>query len=121
MVYRPMIGFTLPDAENFPTIGMIDSGCDMTMMDAEYAELLRIDRNTCEKILVGGVVGSQVEAFIGTVTLAIEQFEEYPFELDVCFVPNMPFGALFGHSDFFEKFEIRFHKKERRFYLRKED
>lgn len=120
MVYRPVVGLKVSnDGKTWHEFSaLIDSGCDITMLDAEIAELLGIDKTTCPKLPIGGVVGNTVEAFCTKIFFKIEGFDEL-FETEVRFVPNMKFSALLGHTDFFELFKVKFEKMNKRFYLSK--
>lgn len=120
IVYRPIVGVELFDGKTwYAQHAMLDSGCDKTMLDADFAKLLGIDPTNCRKIKIGGIVGETVEAFEAKVTLKIEGFDE-PFDLLARFVPNMKISALLGHNDFFDKFKVKFEKKHKKFYLQKE-
>lgn len=122
VVHRPIIGLSISNNDIDwldQCTALIDSGCDMTSIDADFAESLRIDTAKCVKFKVGGIVGEPVEAFRSKVYIKIDGYDE-PMEIEARFVPGMKFAALLGHNDFFEMFKVRFEKKYRKFYLQKE-
>ncbi|MES2930316.1 MAG: hypothetical protein V4665_00835 [Patescibacteria group bacterium] len=117
IMYRPIIGLELShNEEHFSCIGLIDSGCDTTLINAEIADALRIDISKCKKVKVSGIADKGIDSFTSTVNIKVEGFKDF-LEMDVIFVPDMRFGALLGQKDFFEKFKVKFEKKNKKFYL----
>lgn len=117
MVYRPIVGVVLSTIkDSIETIGIIDSGCDYTLINAEYAEELGITPATCETAVVGGIADKGTPSFIAKIKLRIEGFEDI-FEVNARFVPGMVVNVLLGEVDFFENFKVLFEKRQRKFSL----
>ncbi len=117
---RPIVGLTISNGvETFPCTGLVDSGCDTTLLDAEIADFLGIDRSKCKKIKVSGIADDGIDSFIAPVTICVEGYDKYPLSFNVIFVPHMRFGALLGQNDFFKKFKIRFEAQKHKFCFSK--
>jgi len=67
---------------------IVDLGADITMMRADIAEVLGIDKSKCGITKVGGISGPPVDCFMCDVSIKVEHFDE-PFMAAVLFVPNL--------------------------------
>lgn len=94
---------------------LVDSGTEVTMLDAEIAESLGIDRSKCEPGEAIGVGGSK-SGFISEITLKIEKFED-TMTTTVLFVDNFESDMLLGQQDFFNRFIVKFERANKKFYL----
>jgi hypothetical protein len=120
IIYRPMVAVKIKiGTQEHRCLALIDSGSDITMINADFADILGIDESKCPKVKVGGVEKSESVGFVARVKLQIEDFDK-ELETDVIFLKNMMVTALLGQRDFFEAFKIQFEKKHKKFYLAKE-
>ena len=121
IIYRPMIAVDILSGEKlFNCFSLIDSGTDSTLINADYMDLLGIDSSICKKVVVGGVGGSTSFGFVSKIKFKIEGFDE-EFETEAIFVKNLVTLGLLGQKDIFENFKIRFEKRNRKFYLSREE
>ena len=95
---------------------IVDSGADMTMMRADIAEVLDIDKSKCNITKVGGISGPPVDCFVCDVNIKVEHFDE-PFTASVLFVPNLNVNVLLGQDDFFKNFRVKFEKDHNTFEI----
>ncbi len=117
MVYRPMIEIEICNGKScFKCLAMVDSGCDRTLVNAEIADMLAINRTGLNKAKVTGIAGDGVESFTYKVKIKAEKTKHF-FEANVVFVPGLHMSMLLGQDNFFEKFKVRFEKNKKKFYL----
>ena len=116
--YRPMITIVLSNGANSIRVnGLIDSGCDSTMIESAIADELAISGGaSMQKIAVGGIAGSRKDAFKSDVTVKVAEFDR--FLVSATFVPELPFACLLGQRGFFDSFDVRFEKSKQKFYIR---
>jgi hypothetical protein len=116
--YRPIITIVLNNGTNSIRVnGLVDSGCDSVMIEAAIAEELGIRQDpSSPRIAVGGVAGSRRDAFKQDVTVKVAEFEK--FLTNATFVPDLPFACILGQRGFFDSFDVRFEKREDKFYIR---
>lgn len=106
----PYIEFKVVQGDfRLSTHGHIDSGADVTVINAEIADALDINLDGLPTRRLVGVTGEGV-AYCTKVVLEIEGHE--PFECSVAFVWGLTVPALLGHKDFFDLFDISFKKRE---------
>jgi hypothetical protein len=103
------------DTKPFRTTAIVDSGSDITLMDAELAEYFGIDELTCEQVALSGVTGKS-SGFVGYVAIKIEGFEEM-IPQTVIFTRELKTGILLGQQCFFAYFRITFDKANNIFEL----
>ena len=116
---RPFIDVTLSlGMHEIATEAMVDSGCTYSHVDAAYAETLGLDLSICQEIKVGGICGEGLGYMTEMVSFHISGCGE-KFIGPTIFVPNLPFPVLLGQNNFFEKFEVKFYRAERRFTLKR--
>ena len=104
--------------KSFTQVAIIDSGADITVMSAEVAEAIGIDRTVCEKKFVSGIGGSPQEGFLCDIDLKVEKISG-SVTLPVLFVPGLQFNYLLGQYGFFEQFRVKFEKDRDIFALMK--
>lgn len=102
-------------------LGLIDSGCTMTNMNADFAEFFGIDLETdCVKISQQGVGGiGEAFSFKSTLTMSIKDHGS-PFESPVIFTRGLPVPLLLGQNNFFDHFDIKFQKRSNTFELNRQ-
>lgn len=116
---RPLLGIELKYGDaTITTDAIIDSGCDIMMVNSEFAEVLGIDRTKFKRAKVGGIVNEAIDSFVAPIEVKIEGFDEY-FKFDVIFVDGLRTSSLLGQDDIFEKFNIKFEKNKGKFYLQR--
>ena len=95
--------------------GLIDSGCSVTLVNAELAEPLGIDVSTCVETKIG-VVGGEVKGFMTEINFEVQGvFEKYSGP--VIFVEDLFVSVLLGQNNFFDKFDIHFQKSSYKFSI----
>ena len=85
----------------------------------EIADLLGIDLTNCPKVTIGGATGKAV-GYKSSVDMKLKDFG-VKFKAVVIFVPNLPVPILLGQSNFFDKFDVKFEKRNNVFELKRND
>ncbi|MBX4198222.1 hypothetical protein KW782_02695 [Candidatus Parcubacteria bacterium] len=103
--------------KSIKVVGLIDSGCEITNVNAEIADFFGIDLNTCTPIKMSGSTGeATVHMFNSKIKMKLkDQGDE--FESPAIFVRDLPVPLLLGQDNFFEKFKIKFEKHNNTFEL----
>lgn len=105
--YRPYVDVVISsENKEIRSAGLIDSGCQTTMIDIEVAEFLKIDLKNCEKVHVGGIGGEGGLGYRAEVSLTFPDFD-FSFVSPVTFA-NIPTQLLLGQFDFFKHFKVLF-------------
>lgn len=104
------------ESKVFDTLGLIDSGCQVTHVNYEIADFLGINPEGGEKVSTVGISGRPTEGYMLPVTISVIGGGE-PFRASVIFVKDLPVSVLLGQENFFEKFNIRFEKSKGVFYI----
>lgn len=116
--YRPVIDVNLScGAITFPITAIIDSGADMTLISADIAPVLGIDLSQYPKDRITGIVAGGSDAYLVPVTMVIPEFKDDPVDTKVLFVPGLVTGMLIGQEGFFDKFQVSFDKRRKKFKL----
>lgn len=103
----------------FDTLGLIDSGCQVTHVNYEIAEFLGIDpEKDGEKTITTGISGQAGVGYVHPVTINIVGAGN-PFRASGIFVKNLPVAVLLGQENFFDKFNVRFEKSKGVFYIQR--
>lgn len=119
-MHRPLIQIELSNHDkSIPTSALVDSGTDTTMVDAEIASELGINLRLCTEIPVSGIGKTKGRKCDVNLTLSQNGVALYIKDMSVVFVENLPFGVLLGQKDFFNAVDIRFEKRNNRFFLKK--
>lgn len=103
----------------FTFLGLIDSGCQLTNVNSDIAKLLGINLSDCKTINVMGVTGSCL-GYLSTLTMELKDLGG-KFEAPVIFLDNLPNPILLGQNNFFDKFDIKFEKRNNTFELKRND
>jgi hypothetical protein len=75
-VYRPVVDVRVSGPTGgHSQIALVDSGTEITMLDAEIAEVIGIDKTKCLPGKASGIGGTK-NAFIGKIALTIDGFDE---------------------------------------------
>lgn len=107
----------LHNGKKLTVTGMIDSGCGITHANSDIADFFGIDLTKCSNINVGGATGSEV----GQITNIFMQLKDNgdSFETPIIFTRGLPVPLLLGQDNFFEKFDIKFEKRNNTFELKR--
>lgn len=95
---------------------IVDSGAQHTLVHANFAQALGIDLARCPRRKVGGITGAG-EGYVHPVRIQVLKMKEI-ITVDAIFLPDLGTTGLLGQLDFFERFSVRFEKRELAFYLR---
>lgn len=100
-----------------PVLGLLDSGGDCTIINAEFASVLGIDLTKCPTENIGGIDASnEMIGYIAEVRISLEGFEE-ELPIKAKFVEGMRTDVILGQNDIFEHFIAVFDRKKHKFYL----
>jgi len=118
-VRTPSIPIVLSGIEKFDTIGMLDSGADISAISREVAEIIGLDLSG--KISIAHGIGGNVDAVDSKVDIMVEKgHEHYSFQMPVKVVlDNYDFPMLLGRNGFFDKFVITFDQTNEKVLLKK--
>lgn len=118
-VKTPSIPIVLKGKEIIPTIGLLDSGADISAMSIDFAKILGLDLNK-EKTASYGI-GGRVDSIETSVNILVEKgHEKYSFNIPIkVILGNYDFPVLLGRNGFFDKFIISFDQKQERVSLKK--
>jgi hypothetical protein len=92
----------------FPAL--VDSGADISLVDAGYADILGLDRAQATVDHMGTAGGGQVTVLRWNSPLEL-QFEQERFPFDGVFIefpPDADSMSLLGRADFFQRYTIQF-------------
>ncbi len=99
--------------------GLIDSGCQATHAHTDIAKAFGIDLTKCPTTRVGGVIGDVKDiGYIYTLGMKLKDLGN-KFESPIIFVDKLPVPILLGQNNFFEKFDIKFEKRNNTFLLKR--
>jgi hypothetical protein len=118
--YRPLVEIVISEkkvSERF--MALVDSGTDVTMMDAEIARVLGIDISKCKTAIASGVGGTK-PGFLAKVHVQVPGYRRV-ITTTVLFVENLSFNVILGQDDFFRNFVVRFDRNKYLFYLKLAD
>ena len=113
-IKRPLLKVELLDAAGdslFDTQALVDSGADVTMINAQYALALGIDLSAVKEIDAFGIYNDPIKAKPAEVDIRISALNA-TVRTRSLFVYTEKIDVLIGREDFFEKFVIRFKLSE---------
>lgn len=112
MVKKPLVEVELfYKDQSMKQMALLDSGADITTINAEIAKYLNVDLGECEEKFIAGVVGESTSGYLTEMDMRIAGFSE-PMLLRVLFVPNLKMNILLGQEGFFDRFHVSFFKDE---------
>ncbi|MBU1198684.1 MAG: retropepsin-like domain-containing protein [Nanoarchaeota archaeon] len=119
LVKTPSIPILLKGKEVFETIGLMDSGADISAMSKDVAELLGLDLRGKKEPAFG--IGGKVDSVETKVRITIEKgHEQYTFLIPVkVILGQYDFPVLLGRAGFFEKFIICFDEEKEKISLKR--
>lgn len=110
IVRRPLLKVELLDPIGdapFATRAIVDSGADVTIVNAEFALALGIDLAHTPEIEVKGIYNEAIRGRPANVKVRLVDLRD-EIELPAIFVYSDNVNILLGREGFFEKFNIRF-------------
>lgn len=98
-------------ARSVRLVGLVDSGAEMSLLDAQYADLLGLDRATADVSLAVGAGGHDLTVLRWPAAPLELQFENDRFPFLGSFVEFSAGGDgvnLLGRRDFFSRYIVQF-------------
>jgi len=119
LVKTPSIPILLKGKEVFETIGLLDSGADVSAMSKDVAEILGLDLRGKKEPAFG--IGGKVDSVETKVRISVEKgHEHYTFQIRVkVILGKYDFPVLLGRAGFFNKFVISFDEENERVSLKR--
>ena len=114
----PMVPVSLSWDEKINTIGLLDSGADISAMPVSMARLLGLDISGTPQKSFG--IGGEIESVQSVVWVTVEKnHERYRFQLPVMVIfGKYDFPILLGRERFFSKFIVTFDQMEQKVMLK---
>lgn len=118
-VKTPSIPITISRKETLDTIGLIDSGADISAISKDMAEVIGLDMEGEVTSAFG--IGGKVDSIETTMNIEMSKaHEQYRFSIPVKIIlDHFEFPLLLGRAGFFDKFKITFSQKEEKVILKK--
>ena len=98
-------------------LGLIDSGCQKTNINADVARYFGIDLKKCGPIKITSAVGVAT-GYESSVGMKLKDLGS-EFKSPVTFLENLPIPVLLGQNNFFETFDVKFEKRNNTFELKR--
>ena len=111
MKYRYLIG----PAKTVKTIAIVDSGADNCLFNIEYAKIIGIDLEKCEKTRTIGVEGEGKEIFLTNLEIQVENLAKV--KVPVGFIDSKSVIGLLGQAGFFDLHRIKFERDHNTFEI----
>lgn len=119
LVKTPSIPILLKSKEVFETIGLLDSGADISAMSKDVAEILGLNLSGKRTPAFG--IGGKVDSVETKVRISTEKgHEHYAFQIPVkVILGKYDFPVLIGRAGFFDKFVISFDEENEKVSLKR--
>ena len=119
LVKTPSIPITLTGKETFETIGLLDSGADISAISKSIAELLGLKLEGDIGLAYG--IGGKVKSIESSVKILVQKgHERYSFDMPVkVIIDDYDFPILLGRAGFFNRFVITFDQENERILLKR--
>lgn len=107
-ILRPVIPIEILHKDiGVPYEVLVDSGADISIFDAQIAEILGIDLKTGKEQKVAGLTGFSESHYLHQVTIAVGGWR---YKIEAGFLPNIGrFGyGVVGQKGFFDIFVVKF-------------
>lgn len=117
----PSIPIVLIGKEIFETVGLLDSGSDISAIPKHLAEILGLDLNKETNPAYG--IGGKVDSIETTMTILVQQgHEKYKFSLPVkVILDKYEFPVLLGREGFFSRFIVKFDQENQKVSLKRKN
>ncbi|MBI5798879.1 MAG: retropepsin-like domain-containing protein [Candidatus Yonathbacteria bacterium] len=107
---RPMLQIEVFGAQESRSFeALIDSGADISLFNAEIAEVLGIALSSAHERRFTGISGTIPGYLVENVKIRIDGINDSLF-IPVCFVQSPTVGLLLGGEGFFDQCRIKFEK-----------
>lgn len=118
-VKTPSIPILMRGHETFETLGLIDSGADVSAMPKDFAEILGLDLSGKKEPSFG--IGGEIDSIETNVNITVEKGHEvYNFNIPVkVILGKYDFPVLLGRNGFFDKFVVSFDESKEKISLKK--
>ena len=115
----PSIPIVIKGKENIETIGLLDSGADISAIPKDFAELLGLKIDGKKSPAWG--IGGKVDAVDTKMNITIEKgHEHYNFQIPVkVILDDYDFPVLLGRSGIFDKFVVSFNQSREKVSLKR--
>lgn len=104
---------TGPNGKTFPTTGILDSGADVSLFPADWAEPLGIQIADCEVVAGGSAQGSS-DYHVWNEPIRATLLGK---TIDLHAIFGGYSEVLLGREDFFDHFRLTIEHRKRRFFL----
>jgi hypothetical protein len=114
-----MIPVVLQGKDGFTTVGLLDSGADISAMPLAMAEALELDLSAKRTKAFG--IGGNVDSIHSYVRITLEKgHEKYTFQMPVMVIcDEYQFPMILGRKGFFSNFIITFDEENERVTIKK--
>ena len=99
------------------TWGLLDSGADRTLINKDIGQQLGIDFDNCRERKMTGIYGQPQPTWDTTIQLKVNGFDDVIFQADVSLIDSRNVGVLFGHTGFFEFFDVKLQTLRQQFEI----
>ncbi len=107
---RPVARVRMASATNSVIIDLIvDSGADITLIDADVAQALELTAPTSDESYAIGGIGSEIAVYYRQITMTIG---EYTFPCRIGVISSSSNTRILGQADVFDQFSIEFRRFE---------
>lgn len=114
--YRPLLDIDVSHGRQTRRVkALVDSGTELTIMDAELAGVLGIESAGRQTAIIRAFASAK-EAFLAPVSVAVPGFNEI-LRTTILVAPDSEFDVILGQDDFFRRFLVKFEKSKNKFYL----
>jgi hypothetical protein len=118
LIYRPMIQVKIYIGPRCITaLGLLDSGCDKTLIDKNIAKQLFADFKTYKKESVVGVNGIPISAFASEIDIEVPGLTGKIEHAQISYGTTSNVAVLLGHIGFFEFFNVKFDTAQKQFEI----
>ena len=116
-VWRPVVTLDIfgPNNKTHKTLGLVDSGADVTLLNLEYAKLLGVDLKATEVRTTQGITGKAQKTYHTTLDIQVKHLDR--ITIPVGFLEDLPIACLLGQESFFTQYRIKFSRDIKRFEL----
>lgn len=104
---------------SLPLWGLVDSGADVTLLNASFAKLFHVDLKKGKKIpLVGVMEGPEFSVYLHQVNLAVKGVGSADTLIAFTDAEKVPDLVILGRRGFFEHFIITFEEYKKQIEIR---
>jgi hypothetical protein len=118
LIYRPIIQLKIyVGAKSYKTWGMLDSGCDRTLINKQIGKQFDVDFKACKVARTSGVSGQPVPTLESEINMEILGLTGKIQNVQISYISSDNVGILLGHVGFFEFFKINFDTAQKQFEI----